>query len=92
MSEEWTRVLPDGRKVNYTYEEGPGDGALVTAKLEGGNITCSNHSRIPMTRDQIEAEFMAHLGARQASELSSFLLGRRPKVARRRRISRRKRA
>jgi len=33
--DEWIKTLADGRNVKFTYQELPGDGAFITAQLEG---------------------------------------------------------
>jgi hypothetical protein len=39
--EEWIKTLADGRRVKFTYQELPADGAFITAQLAG------NESSIP---------------------------------------------
>jgi hypothetical protein len=34
LDEEWIQALADGRRVKFTYQELPDDGAFITAQIE----------------------------------------------------------
>jgi hypothetical protein len=37
--EEWIKTLADGRRVKFTYQELPADGAFITAQLAGNSTS-----------------------------------------------------
>ena len=39
--EEWIKKLEGGRKVKFTYQELPEDGAFITAQLVGNEVVYS---------------------------------------------------
>ena len=40
-SDEWIKALADGRRVKFTYQELPDEGAFVTAQVEGNKVVYS---------------------------------------------------
>lgn len=65
MTDQWTRVIPDGRRVKYTFEEFSGDSASMTARVEGepGGTHLLTEARIklPLTREDVERRFEAQI-------------------------------
>ena len=62
--EEWVKTLSDGRKVKFTYQELPVDGAFITAQLAGNEIVYSvvlTKAKNPLSREGIESHFDAEL-------------------------------
>jgi hypothetical protein len=41
-SDEWIKTLADGRRVKFTYQELPDEGAFLTAQVEGNKVVYSN--------------------------------------------------
>ena len=39
--DEWIKTRGDGRKVKFTFQELPNDGAFITAQIEGNEIVYS---------------------------------------------------
>ena len=62
MRDKWTSVLPDGRRVTYTYMDMTGI-VLITAQIEGSDIMRQEVSRqgarrvAPMSRAEVEFRF-----------------------------------
>ena len=62
--EEWIKTLEDGRKVKFTYQELPEDGAFITAQLQGNKVVYSvvlPKARIPLSREDVEGHFESEL-------------------------------
>jgi hypothetical protein len=62
--EEWIRSLEDGRKVKFTCQELPDDGAFITAQIEGNQVVYSivlTNALNPLSREQVEAHFKGEL-------------------------------
>ena len=62
--EEWIKKLEDGRKVKFTYQELPHDGAFITAQTEGNQVVYSivlTNARSPLSRDDVESHFKGEL-------------------------------
>jgi hypothetical protein len=38
LDEEWVKALGDGRRVKFTYQELPYDGAFITAQIERNQV------------------------------------------------------
>jgi hypothetical protein len=58
--EDWIKSLEDGRKVKFTYQELPGDGAFITAQIEGNKVVYSivlANARNPLSRERVEGHF-----------------------------------
>jgi hypothetical protein len=63
-NEEWIKTLEDGRKVKFTYQELPEDGAFITAQIEGNKVVYSivmTHARNPLSREDVESHFESEL-------------------------------
>ena len=62
MRDKWTSVLPDGRRVTYTYMDMTGI-VLITAQIEESDIMRQEVSRqgarrvAPMSRAEVEFRF-----------------------------------
>jgi hypothetical protein len=62
--EEWIKILEDGRKVKFIYQELPEDGAFITAQIEGHEVVYSivlAKARNPMKREDVESHFKGEL-------------------------------
>jgi hypothetical protein len=62
--EEWTKILEDGRKVKFFYQELPGDGAFITAQIAGNEVVYSvvlARARNPLSREDVESHFKDEL-------------------------------
>ena len=61
---EWLKKLEDGRKVKFTYQELPQDGAFITAQLERNEIVYSivlTNANNPLSEEDVEIRFRAEL-------------------------------
>jgi hypothetical protein len=64
LDEEWIKRLGDGRRVKFTYQELPEDGAFITAQLAGNEVVYSvvlTKARIPLSREDVESHFKGEL-------------------------------
>ncbi len=52
--DQWTKTLPSGEQVCYSYEFEPEAGGVITATR--GEIKKTAAIRAPMTREQVETE------------------------------------
>lgn len=62
--EEWIKKLEDGRKVKFSYQELPDDGAFITAQLEGNEVVYSvvlANAKNPLSREDVESHFKGEL-------------------------------
>jgi hypothetical protein len=62
--EEWVKTLEDGRRVKFIYQALPGDGAFITAQIEGNAVVYSvvlTEARNPLTRENVESHFKGEL-------------------------------
>jgi hypothetical protein len=62
--EEWVKTLSDGRKVKFTHQELPVDGAFITAQLAANEIVYSvvlTKAKNPLSREDVESHFDAEL-------------------------------
>jgi hypothetical protein len=62
--EEWIKTLEDGRKVKFTYQVLPQEGAFITAQIAGNKVVYSivlTNIRNPLSREQVEAYFKDEL-------------------------------
>jgi hypothetical protein len=62
--EEWIKKLEDGRRVKFSYQELPDDGAFITAQLEGNEVVYSvvmTKARNPLSREDVESHFKGEL-------------------------------
>ena len=64
FDEEWIKTLSDGRRVKFTYQELPEDGAFITAQLAANEVVYSvilTEARNPLSREDVEDHFKAEL-------------------------------
>ena len=64
QDDEWIKKLIDGRRVKFTYQELPEDGAFITAQLAGNEVVYSvvlTKARIPLSREDVESHFKGEL-------------------------------
>jgi hypothetical protein len=62
--EEWIKILEDGRKVKFIYQDLPEDGAFITAQVAGNEVVYSivlTKARNPLSRDDVESRFKGEL-------------------------------
>jgi len=62
--EDWIKTLEDGRRVKFIYQELPGDGAFITAQLEGNEVVYSvvlTKAGNPLSREEVESHFKGEL-------------------------------
>jgi hypothetical protein len=65
--EEWVKKLDDGRKVKFTYQELPEDGAFITAQIERNEVVYSvvlTKAKNPLSREDVEGHFEGELAKR----------------------------
>jgi hypothetical protein len=65
--EEWVKTLDDGRKVKFTHQELPHDGAFITAQTEGNKVVYSvvlTGVKNPLSRSDVECQFKGELSKR----------------------------
>ena len=63
-AEEWIKILEDGRKVKFIYQDLPEDGAFITAQVAGNEVVYSivlTRARNPLSRDDVESRFKGEL-------------------------------
>ena len=61
---EWTKALADGRRVKFTYQELPDDGAFITAQIERNQVVYSillAKAKNPLNREEVESQFEGEL-------------------------------
>jgi hypothetical protein len=64
LEEEWVKDLEDGRKVKFTYQDLPEDGAFITAQLAGNEVVYSvllTRAGNPLSREEVESHFKGEL-------------------------------
>jgi hypothetical protein len=62
--EDWIKTLADGRKVKFTCQELPADGAFITAQIEGNEVVYSvvlTKARNPLSHEEVESHFEGEL-------------------------------
>jgi hypothetical protein len=62
--DEWIKTRGDRRKVKFTYQELPEDGAFITAQFEGNEIVYSivlTKTGNPLSRENVESRFELEL-------------------------------
>ena len=62
--QEWIKILEDGRRVKFIYQELPEDGAFITAQLAGNEVVYSvvlTKARNPLSREDVESHFRGEL-------------------------------
>lgn len=58
---QWTRTLPSGRRIQYTYEGFEGGPGIVGAYVEGDVVGIAEATTGPMTREEVEAWAQAYV-------------------------------
>jgi hypothetical protein len=64
LGEEWIKALADGRRVKFTYQELPDDGAFLTAQIERNQVVYSillARAKNPLNREEVESQFEGEL-------------------------------
>ena len=64
LGEEWIKALADGRRVKFTYQELPDDGAFITAQIERNKVVYSiilAKAKNPLSREKVESHFEGEL-------------------------------
>ena len=64
MCNEWIKTLADGKKVKFTYQELPEEGAFITAQLAGNEVVYSvvlTKAGNPLSREDVESHFEGEL-------------------------------
>jgi hypothetical protein len=62
--EDWIKTLHDGRKVKFTCQELPNDGAFVIAQVAGNKVVYSivlTEVAQKLSREDVEGHFTAEL-------------------------------
>ena len=63
-SDEWIKTLVDGRRVKFTCQELPDEGAFITAQVEGNKVVYSivlTNAKSPLSREEVESQFEGEL-------------------------------
>ena len=63
-SDERIKTLADGRRVKFTYQELPDEGAFITAQVEGNKVVYSivlTSAKNPLSREEVEGHFEGEL-------------------------------
>ena len=63
-SDEWLKTLADGRRVKFTYQELPDEGAFITAQVEDNKVVYSivlTNARNPLSCEEVESHFEGEL-------------------------------
>jgi hypothetical protein len=58
--DEWVKTREDGRKVKFTYQELPENGAFISAQVAGKEVVYSivmTEARKPLSREDVEIRF-----------------------------------
>ena len=64
INQEWTKTLEDRRRVQFCYQELPGNGAFLTAQLAGNEVVYSvilARAKNPLSREEVESHFAGEL-------------------------------
>jgi hypothetical protein len=62
--EEWIKMLQDGRKVKFIYQELAEHGAFISAQIAGNEIVYSiilTNAENPLSRGDVESRFEGEL-------------------------------
>jgi hypothetical protein len=73
--EEWIKILEDGRKVKFVYQELPKDGAFITAQVAGNEVVYSvllTKAKNPLSRESVESHFKGELSKNNTLILDRF--------------------
>jgi hypothetical protein len=63
-NDEWIKTLEDGRRVKFTYQDLPDEGAFITAQVEGNKVVYSivlTNEKTPIRREEVESHFAGEL-------------------------------
>jgi hypothetical protein len=63
-SDERIKTLADGRRVKFTYQELPDEGAFMTAQVEGNKVVYSivlTNAKNQLGREEVESHFEGEL-------------------------------
>jgi hypothetical protein len=63
-SNEWIKTLADGRRVKFTNQELPDEGAFVTAQVACNKVVYSivlTSAKNPLSREEVESHFKGEL-------------------------------
>jgi hypothetical protein len=64
LGDEWIKTLANGRRVKFTYQELPDDGASITAQVEGNKVVYSivlTDTKNSLSRGEVESQFEGEL-------------------------------
>jgi len=63
LDEKWIQALADGRRVKFTYQELPDDGAFITAQIERNKFysILLAKAKNPLSREEVESHFEGEL-------------------------------
>jgi hypothetical protein len=67
QDQEWIKTLEDGRKVKFTYQELPKEGAFITAQIEEHEVVYSvvlMSATNELSREDVESHFRGELSKR----------------------------
>jgi hypothetical protein len=62
--QEWVKMLEDGRKVKFIYQQLPEDVAFMTAQIGGSEVVYSvvlTKARNPLSHEDVESHFEGEL-------------------------------
>jgi hypothetical protein len=65
--EEWIKILEDGRKVKFIYQELPGKMAFITAQIARNEVVYSivlDNVKNPLSHQEVESRFAPELSKR----------------------------
>jgi hypothetical protein len=60
----WIKILADGRRVKFIYQELLEDGAFISARIAGNEAVYSvvmTKARNPLSREDVESHFKGEL-------------------------------
>jgi hypothetical protein len=63
-SNEWIKTLADGRRVKFTNQELPDEGAFITAQVERNKVVYSivlTSAKNPLSCEEVESHFEGEL-------------------------------
>jgi hypothetical protein len=64
INDEWIKTREDGRKVKFTYQELPENGAFISAQIAGNEVVYSivlSKARNPLSCEDVEGRFEGKL-------------------------------
>ena len=78
LDEEWIKALADGRRVQFTYQKLPDDGAFITAQIERNRVVYSillAKAKNPLSREEVESH--SRVSCQRSSNRTITLAGSR---------------